>query len=166
MIAIALASRPDLLIADEPSTALDVTVQAQILDLLERLRRELNLSVLLITHDLGVVAQTCDRVVVMYAGRVVEEASVAELFRDPAHPYTEGLMRALPEMGAKKGGPLVAIPGRVPEPGCFPSGCAFHPRCSKVMEVCEQQDPPRIPLPGGRGVRCFLHGADGGRRQG
>lgn len=157
MIAIALASKPDLLVADEPTTALDVTVQAQILELLESLRRDLSLAVLLITHDLAVVAETCDRVIVMYAGDVVEEASVRALFAEPAHPYTRGLIAALPRMDRPSAGALAAIPGQVPEPADRPDGCPFHPRCGDVVERCKVEVPPEYRPGAGRRVRCFLH---------
>ena len=163
MIAIALAGEPDLLLADEPTTALDVTVQAEILDLLARLRGELGLAVLLITHDLAVVAETCDRVLVMYAGEVVEEASAADLFERPAHPYTAALLAALPRLGrAVPRGELPTIPGHVPEPSRLPAGCPFHPRCSRVLEVCRRRRPAFFPLAGGGRARCFLHAGDGG----
>ena len=153
MIAIALACRPDLLIADEPTTALDVTVQAQILELLADLRRDLGLTVLLITHDLGVVAQTADRVAVMYTGRVVEEAPVVDFFDRPAHPYSQALLASVPRMDDRR---LVeAIPGRVPEPGQLPGGCSFHPRCAAVLERCAKDD-PGITEWNGRAVRCWL----------
>ena len=159
MIAMALACGPDLLVADEPTSALDVTVQAQILELLDDLRRDLGLAVLLITHDLGVVAERCDRVLVLYAGEIVEEASAADLFARPAHPYTRGLLAALPRLGRPvPRGELPALPGRVPGPGERPAGCAFHPRCPQVMEVCRSRVPETIPLGDGRGARCFLHG--------
>ncbi len=160
MIAIALASQPDLLLADEPTTALDVTVQAQILELLEQLRQELGLAVLLITHDLAVVAETCDRVVVMYAGDVVEESGVEALFGAPAHPYTRGLLSALPridELGARaSGGRLVTIPGQVPEVSNRPPGCSFHPRCDQVMDRCREQVPGEYRGAEQSRVRCFL----------
>jgi peptide/nickel transport system ATP-binding protein len=142
MIAMALVCRPSLLIADEPTTALDVTIQAQILDLLNELQRELNMSVLLITHDLGVVAETCDRVAVMYAGKVVESAPVELLFESPKHPYTHGLFRSLPTLGERKR-QLAVIPGSVPSPLDFPSGCRFRTRCSLVQEVCKEEPPLR-----------------------
>ena len=141
MIAMALVCRPSLLIADEPTTALDVTIQAQILELLNELQRELNMSVLLITHDLGVVAETCDRVAVMYAGKVVESAPVASLFEAPKHPYTHGLFRSLPTLTEKKK-QLAVIPGSVPSPLDFPSGCRFRTRCSMAQEVCKEE--PRL----------------------
>ncbi len=138
MIAMALVCRPSLLIADEPTTALDVTIQAQILELLNELQRELNMSVILITHDLGVVAETCDRVAVMYAGKIVESAQVASLFETPKHPYTHGLFRSLPTLTEKKK-QLAVIPGAVPSPLDFPSGCRFRTRCSFVQEICKQE---------------------------
>ncbi len=142
MIAMALVCRPSLLVADEPTTALDVTIQAQILELLNELQSELNMSVLLITHDLGVVAETCDRVAVMYAGKVVESAPVALLFESPKHPYTHGLFRSLPTLGERKK-QLAVIPGNVPSPLDFPSGCRFRTRCSLAQEVCKQEPPLR-----------------------
>ena len=164
MMAIALAGDPDVLLADEPTTALDVTVQAEILELVDRLRRDLGLAVVLITHDLAVVGQTCDRVVVMYAGQGVEEAPAAALFESPAHPYSEALLASLPRLGRPVArGELPVIPGRVPEPGDLPPGCAFHPRCRHAMEVCPRRS-PEMYAPGdgtaesaGRRARCFLH---------
>jgi oligopeptide/dipeptide ABC transporter ATP-binding protein len=142
MIAIALACRPLLLIADEPTTALDVTIQAQILDLLGELQKEFDMAVLLITHDLGVVAETCDRVAVMYAGKIVEYAPVNDLFERPNHPYTHGLFKSLPTLGDKKD-VLSVIPGSVPSPIDFPSGCRFRTRCSLAQEICKQEPPLR-----------------------
>jgi oligopeptide/dipeptide ABC transporter ATP-binding protein len=137
-IAMALAAGPDVLIADEPTTALDVTVQKQILDLLENLRHELRLSMLFITHDLGVVAQVADRVAVMYAGRIVEEGPVAEVLRKPAHPYTMGLRRAAPRLVREK---IEAIPGAVPALGAMPAGCSFGPRCARHVSECDAAVP-------------------------
>jgi oligopeptide/dipeptide ABC transporter ATP-binding protein len=142
MIAMALVCSPQLLIADEPTTALDVTIQAQILELLRELQREFAMSVLLITHDLGVVAETCDTVAVMYAGKIVEQAAVNELFERPMHPYTQGLFRSLPNLGEKKAA-LEAIPGSVPNPLDFPSGCHFRTRCPLAQELCKQEPPLR-----------------------
>jgi oligopeptide/dipeptide ABC transporter ATP-binding protein len=154
MIGIALAAEPELLIADEPTSALDVTVQAQILALLDRLKAARGMAMLLITHDLGVVAGRADRVAVMYAGQIVEEASTTRLFSQPAHPYTRGLLASLPRVKGPKL-PLVAIAGAVPVPGEWPAGCRFHPRCPQVMPVCTQ-DPPVVCLPDGQSMRCWL----------
>ncbi len=155
LIAIALAGEPDLLIADEPTTALDVTVQAQILELLDRLQAARGMAVLLITHDLGVVAGRADRVAVMYAGQIVEEAPTGDLFRAPAHPYTRALFRAIPrlETAAKR---LVPIPGVVPLPGRWPSGCRFHPRCPEVLVRCPLDVPPVADAGAGHASRCWL----------
>jgi len=141
MIAMALVCHPALLIADEPTTALDVTIQAQILDLLRRLQGELDMAILLITHDFGVVAEICDEVVVMYAGRIVEQAKVRELFRMPRHPYTCGLLEALPKLG-RRGQKLPSIPGMVPPPGERGAGCAFADRCSRALARCSGETPP------------------------
>jgi oligopeptide/dipeptide ABC transporter ATP-binding protein len=156
MIAMGLACRPSLLIADEPTTALDVTIQAQILDLLQTLRRERHMSILLITHDLGVVAETCDRVIVMYAGKIVERASARQLFTEPKHPYTRGLLNSMPR-GTARERPLEAIRGSVPDLRDMPAGCAFHPRCPEAMEVC-RREPPQPSERHGHGVSCHLHG--------
>jgi len=136
MIAIALAGRPELLVADEPTTALDVTIQAQILELLQALRRETGMALVLISHDLGVVAEACERVAVMYAGRIVEEAPIARLFDAAAHPYTQGLLGALPPIDGPRRR-LAAIPGGVPEPWAMPPGCAFAPRCPSRVAACD-----------------------------
>jgi oligopeptide/dipeptide ABC transporter ATP-binding protein len=141
MIAMALACNPQLLIADEPTTALDVTIQAQILELIAKLQRDLGMAVLLITHDLGVVAETARRVAVMYAGRVVEEADVLELFERPRHPYTAGLLRSRPRLD-QPDGRLVPIEGSVPDALHQPSGCAFHPRCPLAEARCQREEPP------------------------
>lgn len=157
MIAMALACHPRLLIADEPTTALDVTIQAQILELMDELRRTTGTAVLLITHDLGVVAETAEHVVVMYAGRVVEEAPVRELFHHPKHPYTQGLLRSIPSLAEDEKQRLEAIPGVVPSLLALPPGCAFHDRCGFAMERCLQEDPPWKELIPGHGVRCWLY---------
>ena len=156
LIAISLACDPEVLIADEPTTALDVTIQAQILELLRDLQGRLGLSLLLITHDLGVVAEMADRVAVMYAGRIVEEAPVAALFADPKHPYTRGLLGCVP--GGPPGAKLAAIPGTVPTPGSLPSGCCFAPRCPSRFDPCPVAHPGITDLEGGRAVKCYLHG--------
>jgi oligopeptide/dipeptide ABC transporter ATP-binding protein len=146
MIAMALACNPKLLIADEPTTALDVTVQAQILALLRGLQSELDMSIVLITHDLAVVAETARRVVVMYAGRVVEAASVGDLFERPRHPYTAGLFGSLPRL-TEDGQPLNPISGTVPDAIAFPPGCRFHPRCPYAMPICSKETPPLVERP-------------------
>jgi oligopeptide/dipeptide ABC transporter ATP-binding protein len=142
MIAIALACEPALLIADEPTTALDVTIQAQILELLAQLRRELGMAILLISHDLQMVAEFCDRVAVMYAGRIIEEAPAGQLFAAPSHPYTAGLLAARPSL-SEAGGRLVTIPGQVPPPGRRSAGCAFRARCGRAFPRCAW-DRPRL----------------------
>ncbi|HEY6196311.1 MAG TPA: ABC transporter ATP-binding protein [Candidatus Eisenbacteria bacterium] len=154
MIAMALACRPAVLIADEPTTALDVTIQAQILELLKALRRELGMTVLLITHDLGVVAETADRVAVMYAGQVVEYCGVRDAFRATRHPYTAGLLASLPRLGAERER-LRVIPGNVPNPASFPAGCRFHPRCPIAVERCRGEMPALRDVGGGHLARCF-----------
>ncbi|MBC7358631.1 MAG: ABC transporter ATP-binding protein [Desulfacinum sp.] len=154
MIAMALACRPRILIADEPTTALDVTIQAQILDLMGRLKEEFGMAVLLITHDLGVVAETCRRVVVMYAGKAVEEADVEELFDVPSHPYTVGLFASLPRIGGKRG-KLTPIPGTVPSLDRLPPGCAFQERCPRAEGPCLQEPPPWTAVSEGHRVRCW-----------
>jgi peptide/nickel transport system ATP-binding protein len=162
MIAMALANEPRVLIADEPTTALDATVQAQILALLRRLRDELGMAMVLITHDLGVVAETADDVVVMYAGRIVEQAPVGELFAAPRHPYTWGLLRSMPRLDAPAGADLVPIPGRPPSLVHPPSGCRFHPRCPYVRERHRHVEPVLEPLADGPAhrVACLLSEAE------
>ena len=144
MIAMAIVCQPSLLIADEPTTALDVTIQAQILDLLDKLRKETQMSILLITHNLGIVAQYADRVAVMYSGKIIEEAPVETIFASPSHPYTKGLINSLPKDTTNE--KLETIPGAVPHPSFLPEGCAFHPRCPDKMNVCEQKLPQLKPL--------------------
>lgn len=156
LIAMALACEPALLIADEPTTALDVTIQAQILELLRNLTRRLGLAVLLITHDLGVVAQMADRVCVMYAGRIVEESPVNDLVSDPKHPYTKALIGSMP--GGASGTRLVAIPGSVPPLGQLPAGCCFTPRCPSRFEPCPTAHPGMTRIGEHRGVKCYLYG--------
>ncbi|MCP4738674.1 MAG: ABC transporter ATP-binding protein, partial [Bosea sp.] len=158
MIAMALACRPALLIADEPTTALDVTIQAQILALIVDLQKELGTGLILITHDLGVVAQTAQRVIVMYAGKKVEEASVDDLFADPRHPYTRGLMASMPAviaLGAKTDARLNEIPGMVPSLTNLPQGCAFAPRCALAIERCRQEYPPLQDFGGHHRAACW-----------
>jgi oligopeptide/dipeptide ABC transporter ATP-binding protein len=155
MLAIALSCSPSLLIADEPTTALDVTIQAQLLALLRRLKSELGLTVLLITHDLGVVAENADRVGVMYAGRLVEQAPAAALFENPRHPYTRGLMRSMPG-DASRGSRLPTLSGQVPDPTDYPSGCRFHPRCPERFAPCDSVEPAEL-AEAGRSVACLLH---------
>ncbi len=156
MIAMAMSCRPNLLIADEPTTALDVTIQAQILDVMKQLQAEEHMSMLLITHDLGVVAEMCNRVVVMYAGRVVEEASVYDLFDDPKHPYTKGLIGSVPKLGQKRSR-LDSVPGNVPNPNQMPKGCKFAPRCKEVMPVCWEAEPGITASGPERFCRCWLY---------
>jgi peptide/nickel transport system ATP-binding protein len=158
MIAMALVNEPRLLIADEPTTALDVTVQAQILELIARLQRELDMAVILITHDLGVVAEVTDTIAVMYAGRIVEHASTHDIFRAPEHPYTWGLLQSIPRLDRARDEPLIPIPGRPPSLITLPTGCSFHPRCPYVRERHKQVDPRLEPLPDdpAHKVACLL----------
>lgn len=158
MIAMALACSPQLLIADEPTTALDVTIQAQILDLLRELQQQLEMAVLLITHDLGVVAETADDVAVMYASKIVERGPVARVFAEPLHPYTQGLLASRPRAGAAKGQKLAAVAGMVPSPLRFPGGCKFHPRCPFATDECRQLEPDLVAYAPRHQVRCHLAG--------
>lgn len=155
MIAMALSCHPELLIADEPTTALDVTIQAQILELIQSLRKKLNMAVLLITHDLGVVAETADRVIVMYCGRIVEQAEVGDLFKKPKHPYTVGLLESIPKIDEERDR-LYMIKGMVPNPLYMPKGCPFSDRCEKCMDKCKQAVPALTDVDGSK-VRCFLY---------
>ena len=155
MIAMALVMKPSLVIADEPTTALDVTIQAQILDLLKDLQQKFGTSVLLITHDMGVVAETCSRVIVMYGGEIVEEAPVSRIFAHPHHPYTEGLLGAMPRVGQERER-LQTIPGTVPPPTSWPSGCRFHDRCKYAWERNEREHPPLYEIEPGHFSRCHL----------
>ena len=155
MIAMALICDPKILIADEPTTALDVTIQAQILKLMKDLNKRLHTAILLITHDLGVVAETCDRVIVMYAGQIVEEAPVKEIFKNPQHPYTKGLIQSVPDMRFKKDS-LYTIPGNVPKPGSIQVGCRFAARCAFAHERCVQENPPMYRAATTHQARCFL----------
>jgi peptide/nickel transport system ATP-binding protein len=155
MIAMALSCKPKVLIADEPTTALDVTIQAQIMELMKELQREYGMAIMLITHDLGLIAENADRVVVMYAGKVVEYADVKTLFNDPKHPYTWGLLHAIPRLDIEQTR-LYNIPGVVPDPLHFPSGCKFHPRCEFKEERCTREEPELIKVGENHTVRCFF----------
>ena len=156
MIAMALACQPSLLIADEPSTALDVTIQAQILELMKTLKEDLDTAILLITHNLGVVAEMADRIAVMYAGHLVEACSAESFFDDPAHPYSTGLLNSFPGMASREGR-LTPIPGSIPDMVHPPLGCRFHPRCSQVMSRCRESFPPMVFLKDDHQVRCWLY---------
>lgn len=155
MIAMALVCDPKVLIADEPTTALDVTIQAQILDLMNELKKMVGTSVMFITHDLGVIAEICDEVVVMYCGRVVESGDVLSIFKNPRHPYTEGLLKSIPKLGQRVE-VLDSIPGNVPNPKYMPHGCKFEPRCSKSFDKCREEEPPFFTYPNGQKSRCWL----------
>jgi len=156
MIAMALACKPKLLIADEPTTALDVTIEAQIVELLKKLKTEINTGIMLITHNLGLVADLCDRVIVMYTGYCMEESRVKDLIKDPLHPYTQGLLRSIPKITGD-GERLSPITGSVPNPTRMPEGCSFHPRCSEVMSICKETLPDLIKMYDGRSVRCWKY---------
>ncbi|KAF2959240.1 ABC transporter ATP-binding protein [Thermotoga sp. 38H-to] len=160
MIAMAMSLNPTLLLADEPTTALDVTIQAQILYLMKELQKEYHSSILLITHDMGVVAQMADRVAVMYLGNIVETAEVFELFKNPLHPYTQALLRSIPKIGIRKTR-LETIKGMVPDPYNLPTGCRFHNRCEKFMKgLCDVKEPPEVEVKPGHKVKCFLYGGE------
>jgi oligopeptide/dipeptide ABC transporter ATP-binding protein len=154
MIAMALSCNPKLLIADEPTTALDVTIQAQILNLMKRLKEELGMVIMLITHDLGVVADIANKVVVMYAGKIVEAADTLTIFKNPHHPYTIGLLGSIPKLHENRDR-LQVVEGNVPNPFGIPTGCRFHPRCSSVMDVCEKEEPALVEVEAGHQVRCW-----------
>jgi oligopeptide/dipeptide ABC transporter ATP-binding protein len=159
VIAMALSCHPSLLIADEPTTALDVTTEAQILRLMRSLQGELGMAILYITHNLGVVAQMCEDVIVMYMGKVVEDCSVDALFHNPLHPYTQALLRSIPKLGQRRGQRLESIRGTVPDPYAIPKGCSFHPRCpQRIRGVCDQEMPPWLEIEPGHKVRCVLYG--------
>jgi peptide/nickel transport system ATP-binding protein len=158
MIAMALICEPALVIADEPTTGLDVTVQGQILNLMRGLRHKTQAAQLLITHDLGVVAETCDRIVIMYCGKVMEAGTVAEIFRKPLHPYTVALLRSVPDV--RKDFRTTTIPGSVPDPRDPPAGCRFHPRCSGCLDICRAEEPPLITCQSGRQIACHLLESD------
>ena len=157
VIAIALACNPTLLIADEPTTALDVTIQAQVLELMHELRRKINTSLIMITHDLGIVAEMCDKVAIMYAGKVVEYAPTEALFNHPGHPYTEGLFNSIPDLDTDEE-ELKVIQGLMPDPTNLPAGCAFHPRCPYAVEACSKAVPPMVEIEPGHFVACPVRG--------
>jgi peptide/nickel transport system ATP-binding protein len=156
MIAMALACQPALLIADEPTTALDVTIEAQILDLMKSLKSKTGATILMITHDLGIIAEMCDRVGIMYAGTIVELGNVESIYHNPLHPYTQGLMNAIPKLSTQRSNRLETIPGNVPNLIYPPGGCRFHPRCSKVMDICKTEKPEVCEVESGHFVCCHL----------
>ena len=160
IIAIALACNPKLLIADEPTTALDVTIQAQVLDMIRELKQKLDTSIILITHDLGVVAQNCDDVAILYAGEIIEHGSLRDIFKAHQHPYTEGLFKSIPSL-ASKAQRLEPIKGLMPDPTNLPSGCKFSDRCQHTKPECRDQMPPFVDVGGGHWVRCVLAGKGG-----
>ena len=160
MIAMALSCNPEVLIADEPSTALDVTIQAQIIDLMMQLKKDFDAAIMLITHDLGVIAEIAQRIVVMYAGKVVEEGQILAIFEDPRHPYTRGLLKSIPKLGERSRygrQRLKEIPGIVPSLYELPPGCSFYPRCPEAMAICQEKAPELTELGGGHRVRCWLY---------
>ena len=157
LIAMALINKPSLIIADEPTTALDVTIQAQMLELMKQLQQEMQTALILITHDLGVVAKMAHRVAVVYAGKIVETATAEKLFQQPSHPYTEGLLNSIPRLGGDGGEVLYSIKGSPPDLFHPPAGCGFAPRCSYVMEICRSHQPPEFDLGKGHCSACWLH---------
>jgi peptide/nickel transport system ATP-binding protein len=165
MIAIAMACNPSLLVCDEPTTALDVTVQAQILELMNHLKKMNDMGIIMITHDLGVVAEVCDRVIVMYAGKIIEEADVKELFLNPKHPYTKGLLESIPKLGVRKE-KLGSIPGMVPSPDKMPVGCRFYDRCSFAMDICKGAVPPIQSVGENHATACWLYDEKKGEQNG
>jgi oligopeptide/dipeptide ABC transporter ATP-binding protein len=164
MIAMALSCNPCLLIADEPTTALDVTIEAQILALIKQLQAEFGMSLMIITHNLGVIGEMADDVVVMYMGKIVEEAPLAGLFNNPQHPYTQALFRSIPRIGRKDR--LVPIAGSVPNPYRIPKGCSFAPRCAHAMSICSKEEPPVFALAERHQAKCWLHRREGSGHQG
>jgi oligopeptide/dipeptide ABC transporter ATP-binding protein len=161
LIAMAISCNPALLILDEPTTALDVTIEAQLFELVDKLKAEFGIGIILITHDLAVIANSCDRVIVMYAGRIVEEAPVVELYDNPLHPYTRGLLESIPQLDKEGQKRLPSIPGEVPELITLPKGCNFSPRCKYVMDRCIQDDPPLMEIAPGRKSACWKAGEFG-----
>lgn len=162
MIAMALLCRPSLLIADEPTTALDVTIQAQILELLQNLQKELGMAMILVSHNLGVVAGVCDRVAVMYAGKIVEEAPTHQLFATPQHPYTQALLKSVPRLDESRHARLAPIEGQPPDQTHLPTGCAFHPRCDRVEQQCREQQPSLLAISPGQRASCWVATRSGG----
>ena len=155
MIGLALCRNPNLLIADEPTTALDVTIEAQILDLIKKMQKKLNISVIFITHDLGVIGEIADRVIIVYMGKIVEQGTCDEIFNNPRHPYTKALLKSIPEIGHK--GRLYSIKGTVPSPFDLPEGCSFEPRCEEATEKCKSTEPPEVQLFEGHKIKCWLY---------
>ncbi|MEA4919679.1 MAG: ABC transporter ATP-binding protein [Clostridiaceae bacterium] len=165
VIAMALACNPSLLIADEPTTALDVTIQAQVLELMKDLKKKYNMSMIMITHDLGIVAEICDHVAIMYAGEIVEQGTTRQIFNYAAHPYTIGLFNCIPDLSDEKD-TLIPIKGLMPDPSDLPKGCRFHPRCSVACEECSIKEPPVVEVEPGHFVRCIKAKASGGEQNG
>ncbi len=164
VIAIALACNPDFLIADEPTTALDVTIQAQVLEMIKELKEKYGTSMMIITHDLGIVAEICDRVAIMYGGKIVEYGSLEDIFESTKHPYTKGLFNSIPNIGDKKSR-LQPIKGLMPDPSNLPTGCVFHPRCDSCMDICSKEAPMRTTYPSGHYVECHLYSQNDGTKE-